>query len=71
MKVRFVQETNLPGAFVVEAETTEEAFILRNFVNWPATTGQSHQLVIANHGGNVSEGRQSFMFQWRRNGEGK
>lgn len=65
MKARFVFDTSLPGAIVIEAETPEECLILRNFCNWPHNYTQPQQLAIASWGGNIAEGRIHLTIAWR------
>jgi len=61
MIVRLVTDTDLPGAFIVQAQNETEEMVLRNFCNWPASTERPHRLFMANAGGNPY----SFMFHWR------
>jgi hypothetical protein len=69
MRVELVTNTLLPGAFVIKAESHAEALILRNFVNWPRSTGASLRLVVGNSGGNIERGEESFLIQWRKESE--
>jgi len=71
MKVKLVTATELPGAFVVEAQSADEALILRNFVNWPTSTKEPMHLFIGNFGGNIGDNEYSFMFHWRKESECK
>lgn len=64
MKITPVAGASLPGAFVVVAESEAEILLLRSFANWPGQHANPQELVITNHGGNIGEGRYSFMFQW-------
>jgi hypothetical protein len=66
VKIRFVTDGALPGAFVIEAATPEECLLLRNFIAWPDSTGTKHRLFIGNHGGNIAEHAQSMMIHWRK-----
>lgn len=57
MKVRTVSNTDLPGAFVIEAETPEDVLILRMFCN------EKRDIRIANYGGNITEGRYGMLIK--------
>jgi hypothetical protein len=55
MKVELVTDIEIPGGFVIRAETPEECLILRMFVN------DKRKIHITNSGGNIGENRYSLM----------
>jgi hypothetical protein len=55
MKTTLITNTELPGAFSIEAETPEEALILRMFCN------DQRPIHIASSGGNIEDNRMYMM----------
>ncbi len=59
MKVKIAATNELPGGFVIEAETPEDVLILRMFC------ADKREIYIANFGGNINEGRMTMLVQHR------
>ena len=57
MKVKIASSNELPGGFVLEAETPEDVLILRMFC------ADKREIYIANYGGSINEGRMSMLIQ--------
>lgn len=64
MKVKFVHDSELPGAFVIESETPDEAVIIRHFTNWQHTIQEPLRLFMGNSGGTSTSA--SFLVHWRK-----
>jgi hypothetical protein len=55
MKIELITDIELPGAFLIKAETPEDALIMRHFAN------DRRPIHIANSGGSIERNEMSIL----------